>query len=79
MRPVMLQAPSVEMTTRIFCHSWKIQLEKLCIYIEHSFTSVPIKHRNIDKVEIEDISFPTETDYDVEVQHALMSIHVKSN
>ena len=37
-------------------------VKKLCIYVEHSFTSVPIKHRNIDKVKIEDISFPTETD-----------------
>ena len=54
-------------------------VEKLCRYIEHVFTSVPLKHRNRDKVKIEDLSLPTETDSDVEVRHTLMSRHVESN
>ena len=48
-------------------------------YVEHVFTSVPIKHRNRYKVKIEDISLPTEMDSDVEVQHTLMSRHAESN
>ena len=74
----MLRATSVTMITIIFRHSQQIQ-SIFFRYVERVFTSVPIKHRNRDKMKIEDIYFPTETYLDVEIRNALMSRHVKSN
>ena len=42
-------------------------VEKLCRYVEHVLTSVPIKHRDRGKVKIEDISLPIDTYSDVKV------------